>query len=232
MKTLGRVRIDIGAVLLAVAFISIAVSVGCPSLIASDRLAVAQSGHWYTEAFVGNDSLGSTIFETEPCRVAPCTTRWFIPAGGAIRVSALRPGFYTLHAPSVVSWTLLRFDDGLTAQSYAVPPVGALIPGEPQTFGPLANDLTLQTTVNVFPTESADVSLDIIDSTGAEVATETFSAVPPVTQYRVKTFFAAGTIRLATKKCQVAPCIQPPPLYGFVAVADPEGGNAALFPID
>jgi hypothetical protein len=221
----GRLRIDLGTILTLVASALLAFGLSCE---VEARVAIANTGNWSTVIYVGNDSAEVVTFETAPCQIAPCLTRVTIPPGGAARVETLPQGFYTLPGTPRI-WSLLRFDDGVTAQSYAVPQLGAIIPGTPQTFGPLSNGGGAVVTLNLFPTQAAELTVEVIGPDGAVLATEQVIANPPVRQYEILTPFPAGTIRLSTVPCRVFPCIQDAPLYGFVAVSDRRGGNAAVW---
>lgn len=220
-------RFTVSGFMLIVASAALSLAFCCPELLAGERLVVANVGAWRTEAFIGNDTGLPVIFETEPCRVAPCVGRWTIQPGGAVRVSTLPAGFSTLPAPAGTA--LLRFNDGRTAQSYAVPLVGALLDKTPQTFGPVANDESLTTTVNVFPEAFTNVVVEVLDGNGAVISTETFDALPPVTQYAVQVSLRVGSVRIATRQL-FGVTGAPLPLYGFVAVANREGGNAQVLP--
>lgn len=220
-------RFTLSGFMLIVASAILTLGFCCPDLLAGERLVVANVGPWTSEAFIGNDTGLPVIFETQPCRVAPCVGRWTIQPGGAVRVATLPAGFSTLPAPAGTA--LLTFNDGRAAQSYAVPLVGALLGNTPQTFGPVANDESLTTTVNVFPEAFTNVLVEVIDGAGAVLSAETFDALPPVTQYSVHTSLRVGTLRITTRQL-FGVTGAPQPLYGFVAVANREGGNAQVIP--
>jgi hypothetical protein len=245
----GRRRIEIGralrstgvSALMLASGVWLMAAIACPdaradeplpaaklSLVAFEKLAVAQSGNWSTEVFIGNEGASSIAFDTGLCQLFPCVYRTTIAPGGSAAV-AVPSGFYTLFAPSSRSYSLLRFNDGLTAQSYAVPPIGFIYTSA-ATFGPVQSGNGRATTVNVFPDAFTSVRVDVIDGGGNVIASESFEALPPVTQYKVQASFSVGTLRLSLRPCQVAPCATPQPLYGFVAVSDEAGGNAAVLP--
>lgn len=194
------------------------------------RLAVAHSGNWQTEIFAGNDTTEVVEFSTVECAgVSPCIS-WVIGPDCSLRTDYVPSGFGTVPSlPAAIA--LLNFDDGDTRQSYAVPPLGALIVDEPQTFRALANDGELVTTVNVFSDVSTTVDVDVLDKAGERIASERFHATPPVTQYAIETPLDVGSLRLRTR--QLFGVTGPPkPLYGFVAVADRSGGNARVIPFE
>lgn len=206
------------------------VGISCPNLLAESyvafpQLAIANSGNWSTEVFIGNQGAMPVTFETEACRIHPCY-RWTVKPGEALRVASLPSGFLTLPAPSDDSYTLLRFSDGKTSASYAVPPMGALFARIPQTFTPIANDGELVTTVNVFPTGPSTITVEVMDSKGEQVASEAFDALPPVTQYQVRAVVPAGSIRITNGKFFGTPQM----VFGFVAVTDRKGSNANVLP--
>lgn len=196
----------------------------------SKQLVVAQAGNWSTTGKVANytESVLTVDLDGNECNVSPCATAQTIAPGGAALIDSLPAGFYAVPAPASTSSTLLRFDDGLTRQSYALPAVGALIDGVTQTFGPVSNDGVRTLTVNVLPTNLTEIELEVIDKNGQRLSIERIDARPPVTQYPVRTQFDVGSIRLTLDPSFGR--FSRDPVYGFVAEADDTGGNALAIP--
>lgn len=212
--------------LFAAAIAAMILAFGVP--VVGGELPSANTGAWSTEIMIRNAGDSPVTFETEPCRIFPCY-RWTVNPGGAARVSTLPSGFSTLPAPSADSYSLLRFDDGVTAASYAVEPMGSLLANIPQTFGPIVNDDRMTTTVNVFPVAFATITVETLNGSGEVISSETFEALPPVAQFALAPAVLVGSVRLTNR--QMFGVTGPPiPVTGFVAVADRKGGNARVIP--
>lgn len=226
-------------VLMVVATISLAICITFPDLQAAPlprKLVVAQSldAHWRTDAFafrLPNATEPPTIVDFATCVVPGASAT--LDAGESFRVADVGQWqcgtpqeFYLLDAPTVDAFTFLRFNDGVTHTSFAVPPVGAISPDGVARIQPIVNDESFETNIDVLPTKLTRVFIDIYDAHNKKIAFETFDAMPPVAQYTLKTKLKVGALVITTGSYIETQ----PPLYGFVTVSAPDGGNSRVLP--
>jgi hypothetical protein len=236
---MGRVRIPIVqrlieflAVLAAIigsSVVMFAVLAVFPTDLRADDaiLVVAQGQHWRTDRFDSNGSVSPQQVQRGDCLSGDAV----IPAGALLRtrdVGLLRcDGAVFSRVPVnalVTSFTFVQFDDGVTHSSFVIPPIHPLGPTDTALISPIVSDGDFVTSITALPSKATSVTVDILDASWKQIASETFDVAPPISQYVLKTKVAVGSLRVRTNSYGCVGCA-PEPLYFFVAVSDPRGGN-------
>lgn len=196
-------------------------------LLAGD-LIIANGRNWKTDVFEW--SLGSPL--TVNFSACPTIDRTYsIPAGGAIFVPdagrdlgcSIEFAAVPLH-PAVSGLSMLRYDDGTTRETYAVPPVGSLTSGHPVALAPARNGYgDINAYLNFFPGGAADVTVQATTASGDPGFPVTYRVTPPVTQIRYTLPLSAGNLTLTTSTPTVRiPC--------FMSLSRADGTNATIVP--
>jgi hypothetical protein len=159
-----------------------------------------------------------------------------IPANTAVIAkgagSAASGEFTLIDAPPVNIFSVVSNP----STSFVIPPFGAFSSASPSRVGPIVSDDEEGTWVTVFPKETTPVYVVTFDGAGKVVGTETFDAVPPVTQYRVKARVPVGFLGVSITRgtggfeCFPRDCASYAPVYGFATVSRPDSSNMRVLP--
>jgi hypothetical protein len=119
--------------------------------------------------------------------------------------------------------------------SFVIPPFGAFSAAAPSRVGPIVSDDDEGTWITVFPKEPTPVYVVTFDGAGKVVGSETFDAVPPVTQYRITARVPVGFVGVTITRglpweCFPRDCASYAPVYGFATTSRPDSGNMRVLP--
>jgi hypothetical protein len=128
----------------------------------------------------------------------------------------------------VNAFTVLSFADGVTTPSFKLGPIGAVERDRPSAIAEAVNDDEEGTWINALG--SGTLSVEFYDGSNALIGTEQIP-VSGVTQKKLAT---KGTgrlvISLVTCHCGGGGYVDGTPIYGFVTVGTPLGGNLRPYP--
>jgi hypothetical protein len=248
---LSRVRISLGTgrvtflltrvlALSCVLFLAAAVQ-GQPLPIATDVpkvLPIIKAANWETD-FIGwwapepqLPTAPSPIFEPVAFRIGDCNFLGqhvtLAPGQSAVYTdigAKLCNPFALFEPPTTVPTKVrLRFNDGVTATSFVVKPLGALMDDRKVRLQPVENAGAIGTYLNLFkriPEMSSVIAVDLYDAKGAYLGRELAGVSPPFSQYRIMAELTAGSVELSLFRSRG-------PVWGFASISNETGGNAEV----
>jgi hypothetical protein len=224
------------------------VSAGLAATPAPRKLLVASNTAYSTVvlATTVSASTAPVHFHSTDCKLGPGdgVTLDVPPAGGSGvgkvgTVCGDSSGFALLDIPTstlanLSSLTsLVRFDTVTQHDSFTTSMLGALDADHPNVTSPVLNSDGFGTFITLFPSIAVGITVTAYDGAHTLLGTETFTAYPPFTQYRIHTPFPVGSVSVTLGDpvwhCFPSDC-HSIPVYGLVTTGSVFGGSTHAFP--
>lgn len=224
---MSRLRIGVGILLLALSVSAQRSPLW--SYYIPQRLPIANASGWSSSVVLWQDAYATNTaivtWTDEGCKVGPCAaTSARVFPGGTASVTLPWIAFGTVPAPEIPVKVRLEYN-GATHQSYVVGRMLAVTKEHTVSVQPVESSAAKFTCIAAFTSKPTDLTVTEFDGSNQPVGKEYVSVFPPVSQQCLANRFT-GRIEISAGGFLGFPSDEP--VWGFVSVASPDGGNAEV----